>query len=307
MAASWRVGAILNESLADTLRFVGWYLEQGADGLSLFFDNPQDPAIGILERHPNITCIPCTPAFWVDLGLAQDTRFTKRQNAALTWLYKQVKEDWLLNVDGDEFLYLEDRDIGELLAGQPGDVDYLSVPTAEIIAIPRPVGRLVFRLPMDRAAAKRVYGDSKHLFGPRRMGLVGHSQGKSAIRTGLSDVSLRQHWPERRRGEPMRKQVVGPECGAYLLHFIGLDYAAWQRKLDWRSGARGFTVPLTEEIRAAMNASGADERLRALHRDLHMADDARLARLRVEGRCLELDLDIDALARRHFGSGFPDS
>ncbi|MFC3119257.1 glycosyltransferase family 2 protein [Jhaorihella thermophila] len=106
MQAEWRVAAILNESLADTMRFAAWYLAEGAHSLLLFFDNPRDPAIGILGDHPRIECVPCTPAFWESIGIRPDARFVKRQNAALTHAYRNTDEPWFLNVDADEFLHV---------------------------------------------------------------------------------------------------------------------------------------------------------------------------------------------------------
>lgn len=306
MTVSWRVGAILNESVADTLRFAAWYLEAGADGLTLLFDNPDDPAIDLLSGDPRISCIRCTPDFWTGLGVAPDTRFPKRQNIALSDLYRHTREDWLVNVDADEFLYLKSGRIADLLSAQTPQTDYLRVETAEVIATGNRPGRSVFRLPMERDAALRVYGDSAGLFGPRRKGLVGHPQGKSAIRTGLPGVVLRQHWPQRSGGgADLRETLIGRAEGAHLLHFIGLDYDAWHRKLDWRTGSRGFTVPLTERIRAAIQSPDAERELRLLHQDLHMAESDRLDRLRAEGARLDLTLDRDALARRVFGTRFP--
>ena len=305
MTASWRVGAILNESLADTLRFAAWYLEAGADGLTLMFDNPQDPAMGVLGDHPKISCIPCTPDFWEKLGLTQDTRFPKRQNFALSHIYRATSEDWLLNVDADEFVYVADGTIADLLASQAPETEFVRIETAEIV---EPLVRqeaLTFRLPMERDAARRVYEDNAELFGPRRKGLVGHPQGKSATRTGIQGVSLRQHWPQRRGGEDMVEQMINRDSGAHLLHFIGLDYDAWHGKLEWRAGSRGFTVPLTERIQAAMASDDSEAALRELHARLHKASPEVLDRLQAEGARLDLHLDLDAVARRVFGDAFP--
>lgn len=301
MQGDWRAAAILNESLAQTLRFAAWYLAEGASSLLLLFDNPQDPAIGVLGDHPRIDCVPCTPAFWASLGMAPDANFPKRQNAALTWAYHRTEEPWFLNVDADEFLHVEGRTIADLLASQPVEVEAVRVLTAEIVTPIVPKDALQFRLPMERDAAKRVYLGDAPLFGPRRRGLIGHPQGKSATRTGLPDVRARQHWVERPDGTPVAEAVIGADSQAYLLHMIGQDFAAWRRKLDWRSGSRGFTTPLTKRITAAQAAPDAEVRLQALHDAMHKMDDAALARLVAEGAHLELALDLDAPARAIFG------
>ncbi|UWQ91197.1 glycosyltransferase family 2 protein [Rhodobacteraceae bacterium M382] len=299
MTATWHVGAILNEPLAETLRFAAWYLDAGATGLTLLFDNPQDPAIGVLGDHPQITCIPCTPEFWQARGVTQDTRFTKRQNVGLTWIYRQQGCDWLLNVDADEFMYLPDSDIAACLSDLPAEVDVFRVGTAEIVDAPDHVGR-VYRLPMERDVAKRVYQGSAGYFGPRRKGLIGHSQGKSFVRSGLDGVTLRQHWAQRPGG--LTERIVAAQANLALLHHIGLDYDVWRAKLDWRIQSRGFTVPLSAKITEVMQEPEAEDRLRALHADLHGMDQSRLERLRAEGVCLELPVDPDAVARRIFGT-----
>lgn len=302
MTSQWRVGAILNEPLADTLRFAAWYLDAGASGLTLLFDNPEDPALEVLASHPSVTCIPCTAEFWADLGLTPDTRFTKRQNMALSWVYRSMPDGWLLNVDADEFLHVINGAVSSFLAAMPAETEAVRVETAEIVAGPAGATENIYRLPMERDVARRVYGDSAALFGPRRKGLIGHPQGKSFVRCGLPGVSLRQHWAQRADGSEIAERYVPVREGAALLHHIGLDYAVWRAKLDWRLVSSGFTVPLTERIRAMLDLPDAEERLRTLHADLHGVDAERLDRLRAEGVSLELPIDLDGITARRFGT-----
>lgn len=301
--ADWRVGAILNETLADTLRFAAWYLAEGASALQLYFDNPEDRAIAILGDHPRIDCVPCRPEIWADLGMAPDARFVKRQNAAMSAAYRAATEPWFLNVDADEFLHVEGRSIGALLAEQAAETEAVRITTAEIVGTVAPSGKTQFRLPMQRDAAKRVYRDNAYVFGPRRMGLIGHPQGKSVTRTGIAGAIVRQHWVERADRSRVNERVLGPEAGCYLLHVIGQDYDTWRAKLDWRSASRGFTVPLTERIAAAMAGPDPEARLRAFHAIMHHMDAATLDRLDAEGARLQLSLDLDARVRDIFGSG----
>ena len=302
MQGEWRAAAILNESLADTLRFAAWYLAEGATSLLLLFDDPRDPAIGVLGDHPRIDCVPCTPEFWAMLGMTPDIPFPKRQNAALTWAYHRTEEPWFLNVDADEFLHVEGRSIATLLAAQPRGVDAVRVLTAEVVRPVTPKDRLQFRLPMERAAARQVYKENAALFGPRRKGLIGHPQGKSATRTGLPDVRARQHWIERPDGTLVDERVMGAAQRGFLLHMIGYDFEGWRRKLDWRSVSRGFTTPLTRRIDAALESAAPEAELRALYDSMHMMDEDALDRLDAVGARLELALDLDAPRRRIFGA-----
>lgn len=304
----WRLGAILNESLATTLRFAAWHLELGADRLFLLFDNPQDPAIGVLRDHPKITCIPCTPDFWAELGLTQGTRFTKRQNAALTWVYRQVPDGWFLNVDADEFLFPGPKGLAPLLADVAETDSAVRILTAEAVAWLGQGGTVTrFRLPMERRPIRRaVYGADAGLFGPRRLGLVGHPQGKSLTRAGLADVRLRQHWPQNAAGERLPEKVIDAGTGAYLLHFIGLDFAAWHGKVDWRLRSRGFSGPLSEKVSEALLCEDAEDRLLDLHRRLHHVSPDVWARMESAGVALSLSIDLDAPVLRQFSLDLAD-
>ena len=302
MQGEWRAAAILRESLADTLRFAAWYLDRGANSLLLLFDDPGDPAIAILRDHPRIDCVACTPEFWERLGWAPGANFPKRQNAALSWAYQRTEEPWFLNVDADEFLHIEGRSIATLLAAQPRDIEAVRVVTAEAVRPETRRDRLQFRLPMARGKARHVYGENVALFGPRRFGLVGHPQGKSATRTGLGDMRVRQHWVERPDGTPVAEREVGARQRGYLLHMIGYDFEAWRGKLEWRSDSRGFTTPLTRRIEAAMASEAPEAGLRSLYDAMHKMDDAALERLGEAGARLQLELDLEAPRRAIFGA-----
>lgn len=294
MKPTWRVGAILNESLADTFRFVSWYLSQGADGITLLFDDPNDPAIAALSHNPKIECISCTEKFWESLGTNQSVQFTRRQNIGLTWVYHRTQEDWLLNVDCDEFVYVEDRSIHGFLHQDCAECDAIRIQTAEVVAPTFDHDNLVFRRPMPRDKATFVYGTDLELFGPRRQGLIGHPIGKSFIKTGYPNLTLRQHWADRTDGTEQKSRDFDGSSGAYLLHFIGLDYEAWLQKLEWRLASRGFTTPLKMKIRNAMDGPDPAAELREIHARLHQVTPEVYARMLEADVVLELDPNLMA-------------
>lgn len=300
----WRVGAILKEPLADTLRFVAWYLEVGADGLTLFFDDPEDPAIDVLRDHPKVTCVPCTPEFWRNIGVEPDVRFTRRQNLAVTSAYVQQKDGWFLNVDSDEFLYLQSGTIRDLLASQPDDVQAIRFKVAEFVELVEPQSKLTFRLPIEQRFKRRyIYGENAGLFGPRRQGMVGHADGKSATRAGIDGVFLRQHWPDL-HGKHLPNKLLGAESGAYLLHFVARDFDTWKRKVEWRTGSRGFARPLAERLKELRDDPYRDVQLQDLYDALHKMDPEMLERLEAIGCRLDLDVDLDVIAEAHFGDAY---
>lgn len=294
----WRVGAIMKEPLGEVLRFCAWYLAQGADEIVICFDDPQDPAIPVLADMPRLRCISCDAEFWARLGHHPEDAFVTRQNTALTWLYGQYDDGWLLNVDADEFLYFEESSVAGILAQQPDDVRSVRVGTAERILPLQPSARFYFRRPMERRARRTVYGPDFKLFGPRRMGLVGHPQGKSLVRCGIAGLRLRQHFPRGAQGG--RDVVLRHEQGAHLLHMIGADYDIWRRKLAWRSLSRGFTDGMTEAVEEAQAAPNASEELRRLYERIHCASPERLRRLMDVDALLILEIEFEALVQDYF-------
>ncbi|WP_293574576.1 glycosyltransferase family 2 protein [Phaeobacter sp.] len=296
---TWRVGAIMNEPMSEVLRFCAWYLELGAEEVVVCFDNPADPAIEALQHHPQLRLIPCTDEFWDQAGIAPDAAFVKRQNAAMTHIYQVYSDGWFLNVDADELLFFKQGTIQDLLRQVPADAISARIQTAERLNTVDGEATHAFRLPMAYQQRKQIYGDDAILFGPRREGLVGHSQGKSIVRCGEPGLRLRQHWPRWGREGDAREVVFGAASGAFLLHLIGEDYDIWRSKLAWRCASRGFTTSLTERIEALLAAGAADEPLRDMFARLHGATDDRLDRMRAAGALLEVSLDLDELVARH--------
>ena len=298
----WHVGAIVNEPEAEILRFVAWYFSQGAHGITLFFDNPDDPTANLVDRHPDVSVIRCTPKFWRDLGLTPDIRFTKRQNAALNWLYRQAPADWLLNVDADEFMYTASVSIQAFLEGQPEDIDVVRVETAEVVLPKSATGeKSHYRLPMSRTTAQAVYGESLKFFGPKRKGLVGHAAGKAFVRCGNSDLRLRQHWAESISGRNISERIIQAGPNAALLHHIGDRYDVWRGKIEWRLNSRGYIASLNQLMTDALNAEDCEDQFQALYDDLHGCSDERLQRLQDAGVYMSVGKGPDALVQGILG------
>lgn len=298
---TWRVAAIMREPLAEVLRFCAWYVALGAQEVVICFDDPEDPAIALLDPHPRIRCVPCTDAFWREAGVGPGDGFVIRQNAALSRIYQDYASGWLLNVDADEFLFLEGRSIADLLASVSPQVRSLRVVTAERLLVERDApGLCRFRRPMENSVRKAVYGEDARLFGPRRFGLVGHPQGKSLVRCGIEGLKLRQHWPRGGGGADAQEWLINHQEGAHLLHMIGADYDIWREKLPWRCHSRGFTAGLTQAVEAALAQPDPDVALRDLFDRLHRAPPALLERLQEADALLTLRMDLDALVRETF-------
>ncbi len=297
---TWHVGAIMNEPQSEVLRFAAWYFEAGAHGMTLLFDNPDDPTAAIFDEHPNVTVVRCTPEFWERLGLSQDVRFPKRQNVAMTWAYRQCKDDWFLNVDADEFMYVPDG-IDGFLKEAPPAAETIRVETAEVILAADAGSGSHYRLPLGYEAVSRVYGDALWLIAPKRRGMVGHWRGKSFIRCGVDDITLRQHWAQSPGGRPINEVVMQASTRAVLLHHVGDNYDVWRSKLKWRIGSRGFSDRLGNAISEALGLPDGEDRIRELYNELHGCDAERLRRLKAEDAYLHVSVGPDQVASEILG------
>ncbi len=272
------VGAILKEPLSTVLRFVDWYAAQGAGCIVLCFDDPDDPAIEAVSGRDDVIAIRATSEFWASLGTNAEERFTKRQNLAMGHVYRSVPEGgWFLNVDSDELLFLEGRTIAEELAGQPKSVPALRFLPAEHIQSPDDADNLHFRLPQKGWVQRSIYGDLAQAVKPRH-GLMGHTVGKSATRSGISPVKVRQHWIEDASG-PIEGKTLSAEEGAYLFHFVDQGYEVWRNKIRWRLSSRGFRLPMRLEIEKRMEAAEPEAELRELYDCLHVFGTERLEQM----------------------------
>jgi len=285
VSLSFRVVAVVKEPENILRRFVDWYLAQGAAGITLFFDDPYDPSLSIFSALPKVNAIACTPAFWDSIGENPRTRFTARQNSALTHGYIQAREDWILVVDADELAWHEEGLI-PLLEKQPIEVRSLMIPPAEFVLTDGDFA--TFRLPISRHAVNDIYGDLADIFRKRR-GLIGHSTGKAFHRTGQTDIRLRQHWAVAWDGEPVPFAVAGRDDGAYLLHYLSPDFESWRAKLDWRLSSSGYHAGIHTLVdRLRQNENDEETAYRRLFVTMHWLDPELCERLRAVGGLLEL-------------------
>jgi len=293
------VAAMVRETLYATLRFVSWYLEQGADQIVLCFDDPDDPAIEILQNMDRLRCVRITPAFLKSVGMTPDRRFVRRQNKCIQKIYHETDGGWFLHVDGDELLYLEGRTLKEELAQTPNDIRGITFLPAEFLNTGPASTVSSFRLLMSRPQVRKIYGDYTRDM-RRRSGLIGHTEGKTATRAGFKDASMRQHFLHFEDLHPIVDRKMGAADGAYLLHFLDQGYDVWRAKLAWRLSARGFSGRLTLRLQEIVDGEDAEAGLRDVYDVIHRADAARLAKLDDQGVLFQHDLKIDTLIARYF-------
>ncbi len=303
---SWTVVTVLNESIESTLRFVSWYLVNGAARVVLYFDNPDDPSIEFLQSNEQVECIRCDDEFWTSLGTTKDARFTLRQVSAINHGYRNLQTEWMLNVDSDEFVYFSKENISQFLASQTDDINVINIGVAEYLSTSADdndpySGPMNFRTPCDhKYILRHIHGENTWYFSKKR-GLVGHTDGKSFIRKGMKDIHVRQHWPQDAGKNVICDLKLGPEDNAYILHFLTRGFDKWQSRLEWRVKSWNFAKRVKLLLVGAIESKD-EKRLKEAYNLLHVADKEKLDRMRETGCLLELELPFN----EHIKTFFPN-
>ena len=280
--ATFTVAAIAKEPWPILERFVRWHLDQGADRLILYLDDPNDPSLPRLHGDPRIEPRPCTPALWAGLGMAPDARFTRRQRGVYTQAYAASDTDWLLLLDADELMWLRDG-IASTLSALSDDAMSLRVLSAEQVRMPD--GSDVFRSPIPRKSVNRIYGADADLLRIRH-GLVYHPEGKSFHRAGQAGLTIKLHWADGPDGARTSGPVFGSAERAHLVHYAAPSYDRWRAKVDWRAGAHGFSQPVKDRVAEVAENADPETGYRTLYETLHSLTEDRAAALEAEGGLL---------------------
>jgi hypothetical protein len=315
---SWGVVAIVDEPLSLVAAFVAHYLWLGAAEVHLLLDDPRPEVVAALQGRPRVRVTAMDAAWWAARGEARPEPHARRQGILLTEVYRDYPRDWMLHVDADEFL-IPARPIGEQLAAVPEGKVNLTAPAFESVRRRGAAGGDVFGTLFRRAVEfspedlSAVWGEEAALFGEE--GFLGHSVGKSFVRTG-HDLWIGAHYgvaPDLGPDVNLRLDWARDHSVAFdgaVLHFDALTPLHWQLKfLRRKPGAVGRPVakPGRAGWRARQYQSAAVlERaqdagaLAALTERVLTLDSAQEATLRARGALVEMEHAIAARAREAF-------
>ena len=235
------------------------------------------------------------------IGIRPKARFTLRQNAAMQYVYDRLPEGWFLNVDGDEFVYLKDRNLKEEVLRQPEHIRSVMIRPAERVHCADTPNIMQFRMAMPRWCCRGIYGDLGSAM-QKRHGLSGHWIGKSVTRTGLAKHTVRQHFLQTPEEAPLTDVILDSQQGAYLLHFLDQGFEAWRSKLDWRLSSRGFRREMTNILEVALNSAEPEVALRDIYTGLFVFDRSKLAKLDRANSRLHVDLGQNDSFAQHFSA-----
>lgn len=305
---------ICKEPLLSVLRFVAWHRQMGASKIVLYFDDPDDQAIAYLAHLPFVEVIRCTPKFWHSIGISAQRAFVPRQIAALTHGYRRCQEGWVGVLDTDELFYDSNGRLIDWLEGLPAAMRVVRLKVAEAICYQAPSNQQIydryFRFSQLGKDFTEVYGDYWPLI-LDGAGTVGHFRGKSLARAGLRVEAFLQHWPVDPQGFEIRGPHVSVETGRLLLHFFEGGWQEWRRKIEWRLRSGSIACSLADHLNdMIVEKAGQGEELETflqdVYRELHVFDDARIAKLRSLGGLHDLSRDILQPARQLFGAELID-
>ncbi len=298
----WRVAATVREPVEVVAAFACHHLAAGAERVTIYFDDPDDPAIDIVGGLDRVEVVRCDAAHWQRLAGARPATHYLRQIANVSDAARAPGDEWLFHVDADEFLHMPDG-IAPDLATLGRRTRWLRVPVAERIWDgPVDSGDLfggIFRRPLagGPAEVERIYGGVQtHL---NRSGLAGHDLGKALMRTDRPVAPKVHGVMHSKNGRLLPNRTAN---GMTLLHFDGLSRAHWALKhfrqigrlLSGDTVYRGARRTVTVDI---LNADDPLARAFGWYDRTYRLQPQTLARLRASGHVLAVEPGIVETAR----------
>jgi hypothetical protein len=238
--AMFEVVAVALAPLRHIEVFANYYHKMGADKIRVFYD-------GRLGGTPPSNCetIVCNKEFWDTLGICRPESIEDRQRAIYNFAYKNAHSEWLLIVDIDELVFGQ-GDLIDLYSKLGSEYDSVRFGTVEAVYdstddIDKEYGSRYFRRPCNKYLAAIL----PHILYPGLggvfiRGLLGHSRGKHAVRTGLHGILIDIH-DSKCKGRAIREldaSSLKREAGFYLAHFDAISYPQWCVKWNRRIVAR---------------------------------------------------------------------
>lgn len=250
MTATWSIVATVRETPEVIRQFVAHHLIYGADAITLYFDDPEDPAIGEVSKLDRVQAIPCDATHWND---ARPSAHQARQKHNANLAYQNASTDWIIHIDADELLTAT-RAISTALTKTDPTTNVLRLTPAEAFANPRPSDTTTFRQPLfanrrGRRIGLEAYGEEYPLL---NQGLLSHVAGKFFVRTKIDGMSLSIHGPWLNGA----RQVGVDSEDMLLLHLHGGDEDDWLSKVRRRMESGVYQSAFHDDRKRAETLNG---------------------------------------------------
>ena len=294
----WSIVSFVKDSPKNIRQFVSYHLGIGVHHMYLFFDDPNDKSAQMLSHLDRVTVFRCDEEFWMKIGdRAKFNRHGVRQNKATTFGYTIAEGDWVLNLDSDEYLHAQ---MSDLLDNIADDKLAVRLRPAEKVYLNGEMGRMFFRLPMEKRDVRQVHGKFAPNF-VRRSGFFGHMDGKTFTRNNLEGVFLKahsSHWPDGSTLDFVNITASGDCC---ILHCNAEDFEGWRKKLTFRLGTSSMPGPLRDMCREFVD-SGDLVNLRTVYESIFYLTNEQRLKMDELGALFELELALDRFVSDYFPS-----
>ncbi len=305
----WGIITTLKCDAQQTIEFVNYYLNNNVDYILLYFDNPDDPAIILLQDQVKITCIPCTESHWNTISLVEHKCVFERKQLSNIRQGKEILKNkgiqWAISVDSDELLYVfgnKNITINRLLSEQNKNIGAIRIRPYEAVVTRDQYNYRIFRA---RWFKVRLINDNLislflyKLLHYNVKGIVnkgfflGHTQGKTFFRTKLEFDRVNQHNPTFKSNNI--KYIEFTEIG--LLHFDCMLYEKWKERWLWRVSGGVNSIGMGEQrlkqfwlITNAVKSKN-DNKLKKLYQKWFFVSKSRLFLLRIVDQIKNVNID----------------
>lgn len=213
--------------------FLAYHRALGVTGGYLFLDRCGAVERRLVEGTPGFAAI---PRDWN----GGTTHLELHQLACMDEALGRARRDgfdWLLHLDVDEFAWggpeAPDGSLVDLLAGVAPEVDAVVLRTLEVVPTTADLGKPFWeqRLAQDGGVVERDLLDPASGEVQRLRKWLGHSLGKSAVRTDRDVQAASSHrWTRRQGRRPPAPLPLREEQRGSHLHFVAAGPGHWLRK-----------------------------------------------------------------------------
>ena len=307
------IATTLKSSLEQTVAYIRYNLNIGIDHIFVFFDDPEDPAIGQFADDNRVSEIRCNSEYWAQ-NIPENLKkfdirylvYRQRINAtnALKWAREKGIE-WITHIDVDELIYTEKRNLKTYLQRTPFHIvrmtllevvpdrfEYTNVFTENSLFKKPAAHRLptALRYPWNSfklLVAKKI--GVRSLFQITGRYFRAHTKSKVLVRTNLDIRDMQIHGPL-----CGRRHITYRAKRIFLLHFDSCGYQFWINRWKFKLGGAEKPKMSDQEVTVYMSrlmaTNPSEERLMDVYRRLHFIDRGDRKKLKLLGLTKEIHL-----------------
>ncbi|MDC0737011.1 glycosyltransferase family 2 protein [Cognatishimia sp. SS12] len=306
----WGIVTTIKAPTEDTLNFVAYHLDLGADHIFVYLDDANAETAAALAHNPAVTTTLCDDAYWQKTHGRRPKKHQVRQVQNASRAYRQAEGlDWLAHIDVDEFL-CPTRPMAEILAAQPADMPSLRVePVESLCDVSETAGPKTYcktKVPAGRdkqSVERALYPNFGGLF---KDGFISHTAGKVIARTGHADVKFGIHRIFQHGDQEMPQQTA-PDV--LLCHRHVESWEKWLEIMQFRLTRGSYRAELTggssggritrHALFSGLTETGEAD-LRAFFEEVCLATPRLLEALEGQNMLRVFTLDLAAKRAKHF-------